>query len=242
MMLDRLASWAEHHEGSLPDNVIYYRDGVSSGHYKEVQSRELNAITEAYRLARLSRNKPEQTLNLTAVIVTKRHHTRFYPQTPAQGDKWGNNNTHTGTCVDTLVTSPYYQDFFLQSHSGIKGTAQPTRYFILKNSIPHMTPTTLRDLVSPLPPPPNTLLTNPRPTTSATHPPAPHPQSPTPHQPSTPTVSANAAACTSAASSPATTTPSNARFSSLELRKPLLRNWRARGCTATVPSRGALSS
>lgn len=48
-------------------------------------------------------------------------------------DDRGNNNCIPGTCVDSVVTSPYYQDFFLQSHSDIKGTARPTHYFILKN-------------------------------------------------------------------------------------------------------------
>jgi eukaryotic translation initiation factor 2C len=150
MVLDRLASWGEHHEKTaLPTNIIYYRDGVSAGHYKAVQDQELNAIEEAYRSARKSRGLGDQKLNLTAVVVTKRHHTRFYPQKPHQGDRYGNGNTHPGTCVDQPVTSPYYQDFFLQSHSGIKGTARPTHYFVLKNDIPGMDLTALRDLVSP---------------------------------------------------------------------------------------------
>jgi eukaryotic translation initiation factor 2C len=87
-------------------------------------------------------------LNLSAVIVTKRHHTRFYPINAWDKDKYGNQNCMPGTCVDQLVTSPYYQDFYLQSHSGIKGTARPTHYFALQNDVPGMKLDVLRDLVS----------------------------------------------------------------------------------------------
>ena len=40
-----------------------------------------------------------------------------------------------------LVTSPYYRDFYLQSHSAIKGTARPTHHFVLRNDV-------IRDLPS----------------------------------------------------------------------------------------------
>jgi eukaryotic translation initiation factor 2C len=52
----------------------------------------------------------------------------------AEADKdviWENSNCMPGTYVDRVVTSPYYRDFYLQSHSGLKGTARPTHYFLL---------------------------------------------------------------------------------------------------------------
>jgi eukaryotic translation initiation factor 2C len=49
----------------------------------------------------------------------------------ADQDDRGNANCKPGTYVDRVVTSPYYDDFYLQSHSGIKGTARPTHYFPL---------------------------------------------------------------------------------------------------------------
>lgn len=148
MVKDRLIAWKESHDNDLPDNIIYFRDGVSSSHYRKVCTQELEAIKEAYRSARKDSGEKPKNLNLTAVVVTKRHHTRFYPLNERDGDRYGNGNTKPGTCVDKLVTSPYYQDFFLQSHSGIKGTARPTHYFVLENSIPGMTLPALRDLVS----------------------------------------------------------------------------------------------
>jgi eukaryotic translation initiation factor 2C len=72
---------------------------------------------------------------LTAMVGVKRHHTRFYPMNAADADVRGNNNCHPGTWVDRGVTLPYFQDFYLQSHSGIKGTARPTHYFTLVNGL-----------------------------------------------------------------------------------------------------------
>ncbi|KAI4940044.1 uncharacterized protein J4E92_001332 [Alternaria infectoria] len=150
MVLERLMAWKEFGLGvvnELPNNIIYFRDGVSVGHYDKVKEIEHRAIRAAYKEARSQRNLPEQELKLVSVIVTKRHHTRFFPQKPEEGDRWGNKNTHPGTCVDKLVTSPYYQDFFLQSHSGIKGTAKPTHYFVLENEIELCKLEGLRDLI-----------------------------------------------------------------------------------------------
>jgi eukaryotic translation initiation factor 2C len=72
-------------------------------------------------------------LRVAALVGVKRHHTRFYPMTDEDKDKHGNQNCKPGTWVDRGVTSPYYRDFYLQSHSGIKGTARPTHYFTLVN-------------------------------------------------------------------------------------------------------------
>lgn len=52
-----------------------------------------------------------------------------------------------GTSVDKLVTSPFYQGFFLQSYTGIKGTVKPTHYFVVGND-GGMGLEKIRDLVS----------------------------------------------------------------------------------------------
>lgn len=134
-------------EGKLPANIIFYRDGVSSGHYSKVQENELQAIRDAYVIVEKEKSLKPKSPNLAAIIVTKRHHTRFYPIHESETDQFGKGNCRPGTCVDQLVTSPYYQDFYLQSHSGIKGTARPTHYFVLENKIPNLTLENLRDLV-----------------------------------------------------------------------------------------------
>ncbi|KAI0618030.1 Piwi domain-containing protein [Pyrenophora tritici-repentis] len=127
MVTERLHAWADFHKGQLPANIIYYRDGVSAGHYAKVKKDELTAIRTAYTAVRKTKGLKPQGLNLTAVIVTKRHHTRFYPTSDGETDKIG-------------------KDFYLQSHSGIKGTARPTHYFVLENKVPGLTLEALRDL------------------------------------------------------------------------------------------------
>lgn len=150
MVIERLEAWAKVHTGKLvlPENIIFYRDGVSSGHYPKVQDLEVKAIRNAFAGMQKRKGLPTKKLNLATIIVTKRHHTRFYPISAGDKDQFGQNNCKPGTCVDQLVTSPYYQDFYLQSHSGIKGTARPTHYFVLNNNVPGMTLEEIRDLVS----------------------------------------------------------------------------------------------
>ena len=153
MAYERLLHWAKFNNSKLPNKIIYYRDGISSGHYVKVKDIELKAIHSAYAKAHNTLKLPKKDLQLTALIVTKRHHTRFYVAPGQQGDRWGNRNTLPGTSVDKFVTSPFYQDFFLQSHSGIKGTAKPTHYFVIEDGIPDLNLEKLRGLVCTRPPP-----------------------------------------------------------------------------------------
>ena len=53
---------------------------------------------------------------ITMIVVGKRHHVRFFPQSPAEADKSG--NCPAGTVVDQDITHPTEFDFYLQSHSG----------------------------------------------------------------------------------------------------------------------------
>jgi len=133
--------------GDWPENVLYYRDGVSISQYDQVVQEELLEIKKRFieMFAKLP-GKPIPNIKLTAVVVTKRYSTRFYPTKAADAQR-GNENTKPGTLVDSIVTSPYHTDFYLQSHNGIKGTARPTHYFVLQNEMA-MTTEQLEDLVS----------------------------------------------------------------------------------------------
>jgi eukaryotic translation initiation factor 2C len=130
----------------LPENILYYRDGVSASQYAEVMREELPRIKETFEKVAVEKGKTAAKFKLTAVIVTKRHSTRFFPAKAADAQN-GNNNTKPGTLVDSVVTSPYYSDFYLQSHNAIKGTARPAHYFVLKNEMA-MTTEQLENFVS----------------------------------------------------------------------------------------------
>jgi eukaryotic translation initiation factor 2C len=89
---------------TLPDRIIYLRDGVAEGQFAEVIRVELPAIRAAARVV-----APGKTVKITVIIVKKRHHTRIFPASPQDGDR--NGNVHPGTVVDTGVVHPVEFDF-----------------------------------------------------------------------------------------------------------------------------------
>ncbi|KAF6761975.1 argonaute-like protein [Ephemerocybe angulata] len=115
----------------LPERILVYRDGVSEGQFKTVIEEELPLMKAAFR----KYDKPGKIYNpaLTIVICGKRHHTRFYPTEPSDGDR--NGNPKPGTVVDRGVTSIYHFDFFLQAHGGLQGTTRPTHYFVVHDEM-----------------------------------------------------------------------------------------------------------
>jgi eukaryotic translation initiation factor 2C len=161
MVVERIRAWKDGTGSTMPPaNIIYYRDGVSEGQYRQVRDIELKAIEAAHRTfapggktLNIPGKNSQGGVKITAIVGVKRHHTRFYPIFDKDKDKFGNKNCLPGTWVDRAVTSPYYNDFYLQSHSGIKGTARPTHYFILRNDGINSCKSTdeLRQLVSALP-------------------------------------------------------------------------------------------
>ena len=186
MVKERLLEWARNHGQKLPQNVLFYRDGVSESQYDILRRRELpqiqTAMNSAYRIldrqappgrpphaptppaaittnpplspeaqARLEKDQEEAMaeqiestphnipMNLTFIVVGKRHNTRFYPTQKAQWiDSQGfnaNANVNPGLVVDQVITHPYSMDFYLQSHKPIKGTGRSAHYFVLRNNM-----------------------------------------------------------------------------------------------------------
>lgn len=109
-------------------SIIMFRDGVSEGQFQQVLDSELTAIQRAC-VGRYKFNP-----KLTYIVVTKRHHARFFPK---QSQTF-NKNILPGTVIDTDVVSSNYYDFYLNSHVGIKGTSRPSKYTVLhdENSMP----------------------------------------------------------------------------------------------------------
>ncbi|KAI0564492.1 Protein argonaute 3 [Gracilaria domingensis] len=103
--------------------IIMFRDGVSEGQFEEVMQREVFAIRRA-----CVQMSDAMRPSITYIIVTKRHHTRFFPPRD-HGDRSG--NIPPGTVVDSEITSKEYYDFYLNSHAGIQGTNKPSKYTVL---------------------------------------------------------------------------------------------------------------
>lgn len=121
--------------GKYPEKILYYRDGVSEGQFDQVMAIEKNAM-----IAACHKVQPgyEKTVKLTIVIVQKRHHTRFFPGKTGIGrEDRKNNNVPAGTIVDTVITRPNENHFYLVSHQSIQGVAKPTKYCILMDDANH---------------------------------------------------------------------------------------------------------
>ncbi|KAI4615118.1 hypothetical protein J4E83_006842 [Alternaria metachromatica] len=132
-LADHFTAWYNFH-GKFPEKVLYYRDGVSTSQYDDVVDVELAGIEEAFdNLVEAQKGVDVKPLKITAVIVTKRHSTRFFPR--QKNDEMTNGNCKPGLLVDRSITSPYYTDFYLQSHNAIKGTARSAHYMVIRNDM-----------------------------------------------------------------------------------------------------------
>jgi eukaryotic translation initiation factor 2C len=107
---------------TAPTRLIFYRDGVSEGQFKQVLDEELKALQAACKELKI-------TPKITVIVVAKRHHVRFFPR-QGEGDR-NSGNCLAGTVVDQTVAHPTEFDWYLQSHAGILGTSRPAHYNVL---------------------------------------------------------------------------------------------------------------
>ncbi|KAH9842270.1 Piwi-domain-containing protein [Teratosphaeria destructans] len=154
MVKERLRSWSEQNGGHSPTNTIYYRDGVGDSLYDQVLA-EVDAIVPAWQKNAKDQSKKHQSQSwdkknqkkdqgrqeesrepkITSIVATKRHNTRLFPTTQGDENATKTGNVLPGTIVESTITSPHYQDFYLVSHHSLKGTARPAHYFVLRNGI-----------------------------------------------------------------------------------------------------------
>jgi len=112
--------------GVYPQRIVFFRDGVSSGQFKEVREHEIRAMKDALKA------KGCHDTKLTFVVVQKRHHIRLFPE---DGNKDRSGNCMPGTVIDTDIVHPTQFNFILQSHSGIQGTSRPAIYYVIYDEI-----------------------------------------------------------------------------------------------------------
>ena len=97
-----------------PQKLIYYRDGVSEGQFLDVMNRELSAMRRA-----CMKLEDGYEPGITFVVAQKRHKTRLFP-VDYKKNALKNGNVLPGTVVDTEITNPTEESFFLASHEGIQ--------------------------------------------------------------------------------------------------------------------------
>ncbi|PNS21294.1 Protein argonaute [Sphaceloma murrayae] len=122
-----LREWMQNvNSGRFPSHLFYFRDGVSEGQFPAVINQEVKAIKDILRSG-----NPNHGVKICVIIVTKRHHYRFFPKDSQSSDR--NGNALPGTLVETAITHPFENDFFLCTHAAIQGTARPAHYHVLLN-------------------------------------------------------------------------------------------------------------
>lgn len=131
IMKSRLDQWAQKNGGSYPDNILIYRDGVSESQYEQVLELELPLIRRACEVVHGTGRQHYTRMRISILIVSKRHHTRFF----CAGKDNRSYNPLNGTIVDRDVTQYGKWEFYLQSHSPNQGVARPVRYMVIFDEI-----------------------------------------------------------------------------------------------------------
>ncbi|KAL2842342.1 Piwi domain-containing protein [Aspergillus pseudoustus] len=128
--------------GRAPDNVYYFRDGVSSGEYQHVLNQEVLDIKAVF----MKLTGEQWKGKFTVVIANKRHHLRAFPRPGDRNASDKNGNPLPGTLIERDVTSPYDWDFLLYSHIALQGTSRPVHYHVILDQIKHR-PQELENLI-----------------------------------------------------------------------------------------------
>uniref|UniRef100_A0A1I7Z033 Piwi domain-containing protein n=1 Tax=Steinernema glaseri TaxID=37863 RepID=A0A1I7Z033_9BILA len=108
------------------NEVVIYRNGTTEAQYANLLGREVPIIKKALKQVGAPNAK------LTFVVVTKQHNTRIMPAS-IFGQKASEQNVKPGTVVDTKIVHPRYQEFYLNSHQAIQGSATTPRYTVVKD-------------------------------------------------------------------------------------------------------------
>ncbi|EFP00213.1 hypothetical protein CRE_18818 [Caenorhabditis remanei] len=117
------------HNAIRPAHIVVYRDGFSEGDFKRILYEEKLDIENAGRLI-----DPAYQPTITYIVVTKRHHTRFFLTNESEGIEEQRYNVLPGTLVEDTVTTKNYYDFYLTTQVGQVGLARPTHYYVLWNT------------------------------------------------------------------------------------------------------------
>uniref|UniRef100_A0A8R1DKJ2 Piwi domain-containing protein n=1 Tax=Caenorhabditis japonica TaxID=281687 RepID=A0A8R1DKJ2_CAEJA len=119
------------HTGRRPKHIVVYRDGICEGDFQRILYEERIAIEEAYKK---TNPKGELDVTLTYIVVSKRHHTKFFPKDLSKVHEEHMFNVKPGTLVEDVVTTEKYYDFYLTTQVGMLGTSRPTHYYVLHDT------------------------------------------------------------------------------------------------------------
>ena len=120
---------------AMPATIIVFRDGVGDGQFEQVVQRELPAIKGALALM----GYDDTSVKVCMVVCQKGHHTRLVYE-EQQGPDKAFINPCPGLVIDATgaansITSGRYNEFYLNSHAAIQGTAKPCKYALVYDEI-----------------------------------------------------------------------------------------------------------
>ncbi|KAK0423168.1 hypothetical protein QR680_008008 [Steinernema hermaphroditum] len=108
------------------EELIIYRYGTTNAQYANLLRTEVPIIKEALKTAGAFGAK------ITVIVVSKQHNTRIMPDLIA-GERAPDQNVKPGTVVDTKIVHPLFQEFYLNSHQALQGSAKTPRYTVIKD-------------------------------------------------------------------------------------------------------------
>jgi eukaryotic translation initiation factor 2C len=117
--------------GDYPAFLFFYRDGVSDGQLEKVKNVEVSQILSAMESLRFR-------AKIAFITVQKRHPIRLFDFRKV-GGRYTVYNPPPGTVVDRDIVNPDWNEYYLNSHFAVKGTAKPSQYKLVINEIPPLT-------------------------------------------------------------------------------------------------------
>jgi eukaryotic translation initiation factor 2C len=115
---------------AYPKHIIVYRDGVSDGQFGLVLSFELSAIKNAISY------EGQLDIKVSIIVCQKKHHSRFvYEESPGVYVNPCPGLVLDASCGTNSISSAEYNEFYLNSHVAIQGTAKCAKYTLIYDEI-----------------------------------------------------------------------------------------------------------
>jgi len=129
--IEYLVNTFKQKNGCVPETILFYRDGVSEGQFAKVVEKEVQLIKDGLALT-----GNIDKIKIAFVVCTKRHHTRIvYEKSDGQIVNPCSGLVVDATNAQTAIVSSSLNEFILNSHATIQGTARATRYTLLYDEI-----------------------------------------------------------------------------------------------------------
>uniref|UniRef100_A0A1I8A9G3 Piwi domain-containing protein n=1 Tax=Steinernema glaseri TaxID=37863 RepID=A0A1I8A9G3_9BILA len=130
-----LQQWAQHHDGQMPKEILFFRNGASEGQYKSILKFEIPLIQKALEdfRERSTVAQIHETTKFCFLVATKRHNVRIFKANIEHRARATEQNLAPGIAVDRSITHPVFTEFYVNAHTTLQGTGKIPRYAIMYN-------------------------------------------------------------------------------------------------------------